>query len=203
MFQFFKPTPAKQPAGLSRDTRQSELVSKGSAAAASVAAANNTSAAGSPNLPRRGRSTSPPRPTSPVPAEKLKTAEEWTAHYRSRIDDLERKLQVIASFALGISFRRFFVLFVVFFCFNTTLMIGKLTTYTRTHICTIYKNKKVLTYCVEEKNEDNSSLWTRMQLLQEETVRKLSTPVQVRPEDIKNGMHLIIDLFTFFFFETE
>jgi hypothetical protein len=51
---------------------------------------------------------------------------------------------------------------------------------------------QVLTYCVEEKSEDNASLWSRMQLLQEETVRKLSTPVQVRPEDIKNGALMVI-----------
>jgi hypothetical protein len=43
---------------------------------------------------------------------------------------------------------------------------------------------KVLLYCVEEKTDDNDSLWRRIHSLQEETCRKLAQPVQVLPEDL-------------------
>jgi hypothetical protein len=43
---------------------------------------------------------------------------------------------------------------------------------------------KVLLYCVEEKTDDNDSLWRRIHSLQEETCRKLAQPVQVLPDDL-------------------
>lgn len=54
----------------------------------------------------------------------------------------------------------------------------------RSRIEELDRKLKVLTYCVEEKTDDNDSLWRRIHAFQEETVRKLAQPVQVRPEDL-------------------